>query len=334
MPRLTALGAQSSVFANHWSGGNSSRAGLFALFYGLPSTYLDAFYGVQQPPVLMERLRALGYEPVLRAAPGFGAPTDLDRTAFAGIPNLPGQRNDIGEVARNRAVTDEWLGWLAHRDASRPFFGFLYYDPPMGEMPADATETLPMDGRFTTSARARDAWRRYRLAARVADGELGRVVDSLGQAHVLEDTVLIVLSDHGYEFDDTGLGTVGHASDYSASQVRATMVVRWPGRPPRTWHHRTSHYDVPVTLLEDALGCTGDPQDYALGRNLYAGRDWDWIIAGSYNSHAILQPDRVIVSHAGGFVELLGADYRPLPGAAPDARVVAEAMSAMRRFYR
>lgn len=334
MPQLSALRAESSYFANHWSGGNSSRAGIFSMFYGLPSTYMDAFYGVQQPPMLMSRIRELHYQLALFSAPGFSAPTDIERTTFAGIPGLPGERRDLGASARNRAVTDQWLAWLAQRRTDRPFFGFLYYDPPMRDMSAEPASPLPMDDKFTSSEHVRREWRRYRLAARFVDGELGRVVASLRGAALLDDTVLIVLSDHGYEFDDNGLGYVGHASDYSPAQVRATLVIRWPGRRPATYHHRTSHYDISVTLLQDLFGCTNDSADYSVGKDLFSGKSWDWIIAGSYNSHAILKPGQVIVTHPGGFVEVLGPDYRPLVGAAVDARVVGAALGDMRRFYR
>lgn len=333
-PQLTALAAEGARFDNHWSGGNSSKAGIFSMFYGLPSTYMEAFYGVQQPPVLMDEIRRRSYQLALFAAPGFSAPTDIERTVFAGIPGLPGERHDIGAVERNRAVTDDWLAWLAGRDRSRPFFGFLYYDPPMGAMSADATEPLPLEERFADRPEVRDDWRRYRRAARLADAEVGRVIASLHQAALLDDTIVVVVSDHGYEFDDNGLGYVGHASSYSAAQVRATLIVRWPGRTAAVYRHRSSHYDLPVTLLQDAFGCRNDPADYAFGRNLFAGADWPWIIAGSYNSHAILTPDRTIVTHPGGFVEVLGPDYQPLPGAEVDAGLVAEALRAMRRFYR
>jgi membrane-anchored protein YejM (alkaline phosphatase superfamily) len=334
MPNLAGLRDQALNFANHWSGGNSSKAGLFAAFYGLPATYIETFYGVQQPPVLMTQIRDRGYELALFAAPGFGAPTDLDRTSFAGISGLPGERHDIGAFERNRAVTDDWMAWLEHYDRRQPFFGFLYYDPPVGEVPADPNEALPMDERFTANPHAASTWREYRLAARMVDGELGRVEASLGQAGLLGDTVLIVMSDHGYEFDDYGLGVIGHASDYSPAQVRATLVMRWPGKEQAVYRHRSSHYDLPVTLLQDVFGCRNDPADYSVGRNLFAGRDWDWIIAASYNSHAIVRPDGAIVTHPGGFVEVLGPDYRPVPGGDIDTRVVAEAMSVMRRYYR
>ncbi len=333
MPNLAAWRGQGANFSNHWSGGNSSRAGIFSMFYGLPSTYIEAFYGVQQPPLLVSRIRDGGYQLALFAAPGFSAPADIGRTVFAGIPGLPGERTDIGAVERNRAVTDQWIAWLGGRDPMKPFFGFLYYDPPMGELPADPAEPLPMDDRFAVNREATLAWRRYRLAARMVDGELGRVFRSLGDTGLLEDTVVVVVSDHGYEFDDNGLGYLGHASNYSEAQLRATLLLQWPGREPARFTHRSSHYDLPVTLLEGVFGCAGDPADYSLGRNLFSGQDWDWIIAGSYNSHAIVEPGRVIVTHPGGFVEVLGSDYRPLAGADIDARIVSEALGAMRRFY-
>jgi hypothetical protein len=333
-PNLAGLAQEGAIFANHWSGGNSSKAGIFAMFYGLPSTYMETFYGVQQPPVLMDEIRRRGYQLALYAAPGFGTPTDIERTVFAGIPGLPGERQDIGAVARNRAVTDDWLAWLPRRDPSRPFFGFLYYDPPMGEMPADSGGALPMEERFAENPQVHEAWRRYRQAVHVVDTELGRVLQSLRDAVLIDHTVVVVLSDHGYEFDDNGLGYVGHASNYGAAQVRATLVMRWPGRPPAAYHHRSSHHDLPVTLLQEIFGCRNESADYAVGRNLFAGADWDWLIAGSYNSHAIIEPDRVVVTHPGGFVELLGPDYRPLRGAAVDARVIEAALRDMRRFYR
>ena len=88
-PNIAAFRERSVNFANHYSGGNSSRMGFFSLFYGLPSTYWQTFYDTQQPPVLMDELRTAGYEFSLHSAIGFGSPTLVDRTVFAGVPDLP-----------------------------------------------------------------------------------------------------------------------------------------------------------------------------------------------------------------------------------------------------
>lgn len=354
MPSLAALRDGGQDFANHWSGGNSSRAGIFSFFFGLPSTYMETFYGVQRSPVLLDQLRAAGYEFVLHAAPGFGPPTDISRTVFAGIPGLPGEDSSLGAEDRNRAVTEGWLRWLGTRGGapdrspddtpgdtpddtpghSRPFFAFLYYDPPMGAMATDADPALPLGDRLRVPAKLQGEWNQYRRSARFVDQELGRVRASLAAAGLGENTVVVVFSDHGYEFDDYGNGYSGHASSYSPAQLRAVLAVDWPGLEPARHTHRSAHFDVPVTLLQDLLGCTNPPADYAVGRNLFAGEGWDWIVAGSYTSHAIVQPDRVTVANPGGFVEVLGTDYRPLADADPDAGVIGQAMADMRRFYR
>ena len=150
------------------------------MFYGLPSTYLDTFYGVQQPPVLMTQIQKPGYQLALFAAPGFTAPTDIERTVFAGIP---GCRASAGTSAPWIAIapspTSGWRGSPA-ATPTQPFFGFLYYDPPMSEMSADPAEPLPMDDRFTANDHARQgSGAGTGRAAQFADGELARVLASL-----------------------------------------------------------------------------------------------------------------------------------------------------------
>ena len=70
------------------------------------------------------------------------------------------------------------------------------------------------------------------------------------------------------------------------------------------------------------------------GDNLFAGKSWDWILAGSYNSHAIVETDKIVVNNPGGFIEVLGTDYRPQQGLTLDAERLEEAVVEMRRVYR
>ena len=72
-------------FRNHYSGGNSSRMGFFSMFYGLPSTYWQAFNDTQRQPVLMDQLAARGYEITGFSSVGFGSPSRIDHTLFAAV---------------------------------------------------------------------------------------------------------------------------------------------------------------------------------------------------------------------------------------------------------
>ena len=131
---------------------------------------------------------------------------------------------------------------------------------------------------------------------------------------------MMITSDHGYEFDDLGLGYYGHASNFGPFQLRATLLMQWPGRAAQRFGHRTAHQDLPATLLQGLFGCKNPPADYSMGRNLFDEVSWDWIIAGSYHDHAIVEPGRIMVTEPGGFAEVLGPDYRPPRGRQPRRR--------------
>lgn len=334
-PNLHAFKASSQSFSQHFSGGNSSRMGIFSLFYGLPSTYFQSFYDLQQAPVLMDQINSLDYDSGLfSAVVGFGSPMQIDRTVFAGWPDLQEQQLDLSIVERTSIVTDDWLGWLGDYSGERPFFGFIYYDPPSGEMPGSMELPLPMDDRFTDNPKARLRWRQYRQAISVVDEQIGRVIRSLRERELLQRTVVLVASDHGFEFDDNGLGYIGHASNFSPAQLRATLMIHWPGKAATEYSHRTAHHDVPVTLLQDIFECSNSPREYSMGRNLFSGESWSWMMAGSYTNHAIVQPDRVIVSRPGGYVEVFDSAYKPVPDFDLDAGLIQDSLEVQRRFYK
>ena len=169
----------------------------------------------------------------------------------------------------------------------------------------------------------------------MVDGEVARVLAALESAGLRDDTLVMITSDHGYEFDDLGLGYYGHASNFGPYQLRATLLMHWPGKPAQR-----------LRAPDRAPGPAGDAarrdcsaartrrRTTASGRNLFDGVSWDWIIAGSYHDHAIVEPARVMVSEPGGFAEVLGPDYRPPADASLNAGLIEESMREMRRFYR
>ena len=331
-PALAAFRAQSLAFDDHWSAGNSSRMAVFGMFYGLPSTYFQAFYATQRPPVLLDQFRAHGYELMAAGAAGFGSPTQMDRTVFAGVPALysaPGP----GRVDSNRQTASEFVRWLGARQVEQPFFSLLWFNHSDLDVGAVGPEPAA-DGRYAGNAEARTRWNHYRRGLRVIDDEIARVLAALGQQGEDGRTLVLVMGDHGFEFDDLGLGYYGHASNYGQYQLRTPLLMRWPRIAPRVFTHRTSHFDLPTTLLQDLFGCTNGPADYGVGRNLFAGRSWDWIVAGSYHSWAIVEPGRITVTTPGGFVEVLGPDYRDLADAPLDPALVESTLTELRRFYR
>jgi hypothetical protein len=161
------------------------------------------------------------------------------------------------------------------------------------------------------------------------------VLDDLQARGLLERTVVLITSDHGEEFGESGEKLEKHGSGYTRFQLVIPMIVHWPGRPAGVVdEHRTSHYDVVPTLMQDLLGCANPPGDYSVGGNLFDGESWDWLVAGSYYNYAVLEPDQVTITFPNGLYEVRDWHYDLLQQ--PHFRGdVLEAVSEQNaRFYR
>jgi uncharacterized protein len=333
-PRLVQFGQGAIRFDAHYSGGNASRAGMFSIFYGLPATYWDAFADLARPPLLMDLFRQYRYQlGLFSSSPVYSWVVGLDRTALARIPDL--RQETISPVGgsgeRDRALTDEWYAWLERRDPSRPFFGFLYYNAVVAfEPPRD----LPLVAQIPPGASEWDRRHvRYLTAVRFLDSLIGGVLDDLERRKLSEQTVIIVTSDHGMEFDENGLGFTGHGTAYSELQLHTPLVVRWPGRPAGSVTRRTSHNDLAPTLLTGVFGCTNPPSDYASGHSLFSDSQWSWLIGASHLDFALIEPERVTIIRQNGY-EIRDRGYHLLQNPKLPRENLPAAWHEMRRFYR
>ena len=332
-PRLAGLARGAIEFERHYSGGNSSRAGMFSLFYAIPATYFDEFAGRARPPVLMDVIRQHGYQLGIFASSPIYRLVDLDRTAFAHVPNLRLETSSgEGSHGRDRVLTGEWIEWLARRDSARPFFGFLYYNAAVSvEPPPNYHPAIPPPTRASKALQSRNE--QYLAAVHYDDSLLGQVLDDLKRRKLLDRTIVIVTSDHGIEFDENRLGFKGHGTAYSEYQMRTPLVVRWPGRPPGKVTRRTSHNDIAPTLLTELFRCANPPSDYASGSSLFSEAQWSWLVVASYREYAVVEPERVTVVFPAGY-EVRVQDYQLARDQTPPRGALRAAMLEMSRFYR
>jgi len=341
-PRLHAYAAErGQVFAQHFSGGNSSRMGVFSLFYGLPPGYWSSFESLQRSSVLIDQLQRQNYRLGLFTASTMYRPVALDRTAFANVPDLRLQTEPAGDPAwkRDQAITAEWFDWLddwlyrdhAGHDPEQAFFGFLFYDSTNAvSFPRDYPHRITADGAGTLAQKFAD----YRTSVHFVDSLIGSVLDDLARRGLQEDTVVIITSDHGEEFDDSGAGLKDHGSGYTRYQLQVPMIISIPGRAPSVYRHRSSHYDLVPTLLQDVLGCSNPPSDYSSGRNLFSAEDWDWLLAGSYYNYAVLEPDQITVTYPHGSFEVRDWNYKIVPDPQVREDVLESVIKENSRFYR
>ncbi|MEW6270894.1 MAG: sulfatase [Thermodesulfobacteriota bacterium] len=142
--------------------------------------------------------------------------------------------------AATRAQAEAWLetnGYLAgagqRGDARQaaPYFLWIHlFDPhdPYQPPPAESALLPPLGAPPTELARQIAA---YDGEVRYADDQLGRLTDRLAAAGRLDDTLVIVVSDHGEGLMDHDW--MHHGAMLYEEAVRIPFVVRWPARLPR-----------------------------------------------------------------------------------------------------
>ncbi|MBE9548658.1 MAG: DUF3413 domain-containing protein [Proteobacteria bacterium] len=330
-PNLMEFSTRAGQFTDHYSGGNSSRIGVFSLFYGLPPNDQLTIEAVQQPAVLINQLQQANYRFGIFSSSPIYRPVQLDRTAFANIPNLriSTKPENATHWRQDEIIVDEWREFLDQQD-QQPFFGFLFFaavnggrPPPEYRPKFDMIATDPMPEKQA----------KYSTAMHFVDGLIQQVLDDLEERGLLESTVVIVSSDHGEEFDETGQGFRKHGSAYTDLQLKVPMLIHWPGKGAGVFDHRSSHYDVAPTLLKGVLGCNNPEADYSLGHDLYSRKSWPWLLVGSYYNEAVVSPDDILISFPGGGFEVRDRQYRLIDKPQLDKDLLRKVMQQRSRYH-
>ncbi|MDT3669694.1 MAG: sulfatase-like hydrolase/transferase [Aromatoleum sp.] len=274
MPNLWALSNDALRLENHYSGANMTQMGVFSMFYGLYGNYWFPMLAARRQPVLMDVLQQQNYQFSLHTSQRFTYPA-FDKTVFVGM--RPGDLHplDTGGSAWQRDATniDNMARFIDGRDPARPFMTYMFfegthanYDFPDADaiarpyledfnyLTTDFTEQMPL------------IKNRYLNAAHQVDKQIGRVVEHLRASGLYDNTVIIVLGDHGEEFMERSRW--GHGAQFNRFQTGTPAVVRVPGRKPAVITGITSHLDIPATLMP-LLGVRNPAADYSLGQDLF-----------------------------------------------------------------
>jgi len=127
----------------------------------------------------------------------------------------------------------------------RFFFWFHFYNM---HLPGYAGRTLTRkDGRWP---------KRYRMALKWVDGQMGELLARLDALGLAERTLLVVASDHGEALGDNNRSS--HGSTLYEEEVRVPLYLRVPGVEGRIVEEVVGNIDLVPTLLE-LLGAPPDP---------------------------------------------------------------------------
>lgn len=163
------------------------------------------------------------------------------------------QRN--GESVREEGYTTDLLAaeanrWINGRDPSKPFFLYMPWNAP--HTPLQAPERWLREYASIADQRRRT----YAAMVSALDAAAGTVVDNLRRQNLLENTIVVFLSDNGGprgQGADNGPLRMGKGTVYEGG-IRVPGFVHWPGvvKPGKTAQVMT-----PVDWLPTLAGAAG-----------------------------------------------------------------------------
>lgn len=345
MPNLWAFSQRGRRFTNHVSGGNGTRMGIFSMFYGLPGSYWFSVLDERQPPLLVQLLQQRDYRFGLFSGAKFTYP-EFDKTVWASVPANVLQEDMQGEGwQRDERNVSRMLDFIGDGRGA-PFMGFLFFESAHAHyyFPPDDVirDDYLVDFNYATvdvDAEIGLIFNRYVNAAHHIDRQMGRLFDALEARGLLENTVIVVTSDHGEEFLEKGRW--GHNSAFHDEQIRTPMVLVAPGVAPAVVEAPTSHLDIVPTLMP-MLGVTNPVSDYASGVSLLSPDASRYRLVASWDALGYIGPDYKVALplQPGGVFEMGVVDRLDQPVADPDAVMallqpaLASVLDDMAAFYR
>ena len=148
------------------------------------------------------------------------------------------------------AIPRRW--WDAYRDDDIPMPAFGYDAASVHPHEARLRHVCAMDRVQITDAQVRAARRAYYGAISYVDDRIGRLIDVLRQTGRLDDTVVILTSDHGDMLGERGLW---YKMSFFEGSARVPLVVSAPGR------FRPGRVSAPVSTMDLLPTLVGLAQD-------------------------------------------------------------------------
>ena len=224
------------------------------------------------------------YEDYGLSLTGLALRTNVGRKIlFGSLPAKLGYYNWPGRKTAEE-VNAALLTWLSTRDR-KPFFAFVNYwdahDPYLAPAPFDEHVARNhaqglmirrwwwMDKKDVSPQQLAFVRGAYDDCVRHLDHQLGRLLDELRRRGVLQNTILIITSDHGEHFGEHGL--LLHGNSLYEPVLHVPLVIVAPGRVPEKTQITTpvGLDELPATVMD----LTGLSEEGARGEGLGARED-------------------------------------------------------------
>ena len=341
-PNIYAFAESASRYQQHFSGGNSTRAGIFSLFYSVNPGDFDPFYRTGRGPVLFDVLYQQGYEVGIYPSASALSPP-FHRTTFVNVRDFHSSTPGNDSVERDQTITANVRGFIQQaQHAHKPYFAFVFYDSVHAynyEGPASLAPFRPAARVSHLNLHGKKQKQKYlnqyRNAVHFVDSLVGDVLKQVSKQDSA-NTLVIITSDHGEEFNDNGLGFWGHNGNFTPAQTHVPLVIHWPNQQKaETYQYITSHYDIVPTLLNKFLGVKNPLADYSIGFLLDDEHLREVILMGSYSKIALFLPAQALlaVTNRFGLFHFEDLRGRPLIKADFSGELFQQAFAQINHFH-
>jgi arylsulfatase A-like enzyme len=165
------------------------------------------------------------------------------------------------------------------------------------------------DSMLDTYGNRRAAIQAYLASCKFADAMLGRILDSLERSAYADNTIVVIWSDHGWQF-----GAKGHWRKHALwrDSLHSVLMMRVPGGLQGRCDRVVSLIDIYPTLVE----LTGLRRPMGLeGRDLSPlledpSRSWDYPVLSTFGrgNHSVMTEDWHLIRYHDGTSELYAED--------------------------
>ncbi len=274
-PNISAFAREATIFEAAYTNENWTKPSTATILTGLyPDTHKakeDSSKLPQSAVTIAEHLKGAGFRTGSFIANGYVS------NKFGFDQGWDHYTNYIREERNTDAdnVVNEALAWIDGQKGGR-FFAYLHtidphvpYSPPaeFRKMYWDRKYNGPIKSRSTGDQLAEIKTGKLSVSAddkryleALYDGEVsfndhhfGRLIEGLKARGLYDNTIVVIIADHGEEFWDHG--SVGHGHSLHEEMIHSPLVVRYPNMVAsgRRLPHVVSMVDLKPTLL-DALG--------------------------------------------------------------------------------
>ncbi|WP_318469426.1 DUF3413 domain-containing protein [Photobacterium leiognathi] len=339
MPNLSTFADQNLDFTDNYSSSNNDSTGVFGLLYGLPSGYANSIRAEKKSPILLNTLQNRGYRFGLFSGENFELPIYRE-AIFANTKLATTDSEHPDQVPSDAHAIKDWQHWFNQQKQGQPWFSFLeltsvqqfkegeHYKPRF--TPSLGSNTINEEGVDSTLLLKNS----YRNAAYHIDEMLGRVFADLQAKGVLNNTIVVIASNHGTEFNETGNNTWGSGSNYSKYQIKVPLIIHWPDHAAQEVTRLTSNLDVVPTVMESLLNVATAPSNYSSGVSLFDQNDnRRWILSGNDDDIVVVQKKQTTVVDKYGNYNVYDNNYQLKDEGKPKLSTLMQVMNELKRFY-